>query len=179
MKRFNFNIVGISILILLNLMTLSYLFYSNHRRGDKNKRGHMEMRVAMKNYHGKNFMKKTHFSHSPMKDLNLTEEQKNKFKELRASQKEIMLDLNKKMVVLKNKQETLLKENKLDSEQALLIANEFGQLEKDIQLAKMKHKLAIGNVLTSEQKEMYSKSKDQFKERRKKYNSSKEHCYRN
>jgi len=168
MKKFSFTAIGISIVIILNLVIAGFLAFDHHR--GHHRKGHMrgheknEMGIHRKVNHRGDFKRNNHRGHHRMmKDLNLSEEQTQKMETLRKEQRERSIAVMKKISELRSKETDLQKSGKLDEAQMNALAAEFGQYQQELHLLKLTHRNAMSNLLTKEQKEQMEK---RFKERR-------------
>ena len=158
MKKINLTSIGIITLLLVNLAMTGYLIFDRaHRNWGSGKNFHGNQRGFHGNKHeGKmGFQNKVHYTHPFHEDLNLNEDQKKKFQELREKQKESRKENEKRISELKVKEFELLKEGKLDNVQAEAIAAQYGQYQKEAELSKIQHMMEVDKILTPEQKEKF------------------------
>lgn len=174
MKNISFTTIGISILIALNLFIAGFLFFGHQKRNGFHGRMHMHERNHSKVNHymekGRaEFRRNKHFSHHPMKELNLSADQKEKMAELRKAFREQSKITRENMRELRTKETELRNSGKMDTEQMNALAIEYGSYQKDLHLAKLNHSQAVGAILTDEQKEQLSKRHS--KQRQRHYNN--------
>lgn len=175
MKKINFTLIGIIILILLNLGTLSYLWCGScHRRYNQNttcsrdgKSGfhHKGMSKGCCGYHGEGYrgscsphgMRMRHKGMYLIQELDLTDAQTEKLKDIRKNAWEEKKALKPQMDTLRKEEFQLLKDGKLDSTKASALAAQAGQYKEQMEWIKMKKLMAMRAVLTPEQREKLKK----------------------
>lgn len=166
MKNLNFTIIGISILIVLNLVILSAMFFN---RPGKHKfhgmrQGHEKTFMKHRNHpaHSKGDSKMQKRQHSPMGNLNLSEDQEKKVKQLRAEHRESIDELKGKIKDLRKKEMSMIKTGKIDPAQLNDLSTEFSSYQKELHHKKLQHFLAVSNLLTEEQKENFKMHRRPF-----------------
>lgn len=178
MKTPGFNTIGISILIVLNLIIAGVLIFGRPGRHGMHgpMGGHDKDRVHQRgpgkdftngHNHPVNDRKAWHmrdgFGHRPMDDLNLSEDQKAKMEKLRKEHREKSEALMEKTGELRKKEAELLKSGTLDDARMNALATEFAQYQKELHLLKLNHFKSINTILTPEQKEKFQ---ERFKDRK-------------
>lgn len=164
MKRFSFTVIGISIIIMLNLLIAGILANAHHK-GHHNK--HMKGQRGPVKFHQRPVHQREAFQgsrkHNRMKDLNLTEEQKQKMEVLRKEQREKAGVIIEKIDGLHTRELELQKAGKLDEVQVNAFAVEYGTYQKELHQVKLNHLQAFNSLLTDEQRTQMQKK---FQERR-------------
>lgn len=171
MKNISFTTIGIGILVALNLFIAGFLIFGHQKRNNFHGRMHMHERKHSKVSHkmekGRaDFRRNKHVSHHPMKDLNLSVQQKEKMAELRKTFREQSKTTREKMREQRMKESELQKSGKMDTEQMNALALEYGSYQKDLHLLKLNHFQAVGAILTDEQREQLSKEQGKKRQRR-------------
>src|SRR5690606_21237987 len=102
-------------------------------------------------------------SHAGKKDrfkaANLTEEQKDKIKQLNDTRRKELHKVRSQMKELRKKEHELARDGKLDESQLASLSDEYGQYQKDMYKLNLRNRQAVQSVLTLEQKNALKESR--------------------
>jgi len=158
MKSLNFTTVGISILIVLNISMAVVLFTGHFKR---NKFNHVKAKtMAMHSKRSAHTGPARHKEHPArfrknecLKVANLTDEQKEKIKDLNGTHRNEIKKIRTQMKDLRKKEQEFVQGDNVNENQLALLSDEFAQYQKDIYKLRLNNRQAIQNTLTAEQKD--------------------------